>query len=350
MTLPLPLVDPDDPKFKYKTWDVIEAHLAKADAQQLSQSGFDLEEPEENGPTPDHPSRPLITTFPWEEKIDNFAKPASCTFDTWKHQCLKYTIGKGCATLLFDKGPQNNTFDPEMLSALQDAIMDLQIRREVRVVVIRAEGKLFSNGFDPKYILSESEKSQDEIKEVQLQFAQVLYFLSKLPQFVVALVQGSAMSAGVGLLCACDMVYAVKTAFFAMNEGKLGVVPSVSLPYITRRITSQAHARQLVLGSSNLSATQAKNFGLINEVFEDLAAAEAACTELLGRLTLCAPTAVAATKDVIMNTVGQAPSSFLINYVSSVSVGLRGTSEAKAGIEAIVSKKKPVWAATPITA
>merc|ERR1712232_1201861 len=161
---------------------------------------------------------------------------------------------------------------------------------------------------------------------------------------------GSAMGAGIGLLCACDMVYSVKTAFFAMNEGKLGCVPSVSLPYIMRRITTMAHTRQLVLAASNMSAPQAKNYGLINEVFEDEAACQAACTELLEGMTQCAPGAVAATKELIMNTDGQAPSSFMVNYVTAVHNSIRTGPEAIAGLEALTAKKKPVWAEVVITA
>jgi enoyl-CoA hydratase/carnithine racemase len=350
MTLPLPLVDPDDPKFKGKTWDVIEAHLQARDAEQLSTMGYDLEEPEENGPSAAYPCRPLLASFPWEERIDGFAKPASCNLQNWKHTCLTYTVGKGCATLAFAKGAANNTLDPAMLDALQDAILDLQTRSDVRVVVIRSEGKVFSSGFDPKYILSESSKTEEEIRAIQTQFAKILYFLSTLPQFVLALTQGSAMGASIGLLCACDMVYSVKGAYFAMNEGKLGVVPSVSLPYIIRRIPYMANTRNLVLAAQSFSAPQAKSAGLIQEVYEDDAALQAACVAFVGKMSACAPGAVAATKEVIMNTVGQAPSSFMLNYVSTVTAAQRRSAEAKAGIEAIQSKKRPAWAETPLTA
>merc|ERR1712107_406006 len=99
-----------------------------------------------------------------------------------------------------------------------------------------------------------------------------------------------------------------------------------------------------------MSAPQAKNYGLINEVFDDLDAAQAACADFLSKMSLCAPGAVAATKEAIMNTVGQAPSSFMINYLSSDVFAIRSGTEAKAGIEAMTSKKKPVWAESTITA
>lgn len=349
MAMPFPMVDPDDPKFKGKTWATIEGHLKIQEAQQSGITGYDLDEPEEDGPTADYPCRPLLDKFPWEEKIDDFDKPASCTFDSWKHNaCLKFTIGKGCATLILCSA-SNNGLNPEMLDALQDAIMDLQKRKEVRVVLLRAEGKLFSTGFDPKYILSESTKTEAEIKAVQMQFAKVLHFLSRLPQIVIGLAQGSAIGAGIGLLGACDLRYAVKAAFFAVNEGKLGVVPSVSLPYILKHMTP-GQCRPLVLAGSNLSATQAKGVKLINEVFDDEAAMQIACNETLERLTSCAPSAVAATKELILNTISQMPSIQMMNYVAAVSNKLRKTPEASLGIESVAARKQPPWAEAAITA
>jgi methylglutaconyl-CoA hydratase len=349
MAVPFPMVDPDDPKFKWKTWATIEGHLKVQEAQQSGIMGLDLEEPEEDGPTLDYPCRPLMDKFPWEEKVENFAKPASCTFDNWRHDaCLKATIGKGCVTLVLCKA-SNNGLDPEMLDALQDAIMDLQKRKEVRAVILKAEGKLFSTGFDPKYILSESTKTEAEIKAVQMQFAKILHFLSRLPQVVIALAQGSAIGAGIGLFGACDVRYAVKNAFFAVNEGKLGVVPSVSLPYILRHV-ALGHCRPLVLSGSNMSATQAKGLKLVNEVFEDEAAMQAECNLTLERLTTCAPSAVAATKEIILNTVSQMPSIQMINYVAAVSNGLRKTPEASIGLESVAAKKQPAWSQVPIAA
>merc|ERR1719157_520963 len=112
----------------------------------MSSMGYDLEAPEESGPDLAHPCRPLMSTFPWEEKIDGFQKPASCTLENWKHTCLTYTVGAGCATLQFAKAARNNSLDPAMLDALQDAILDLQTQTDIRVVVLRAEGKLFCSG------------------------------------------------------------------------------------------------------------------------------------------------------------------------------------------------------------
>lgn len=263
---------------------------------------------------------------------------------------MKCTFGKQTVTLQFNKAASNNTIDPDMLNALQDAIMDLQERSEIRVVVLKSEGKLFSNGFDPKYLMSESTMTENQIAAVQMQFAKILYFWQKLPQLTVALIQGSAMGAAVGLVCACDMVYSVKGAYFAMSETKLGAVATTSIPYILRRVQYFKNAYQLVLAGASVSAEGAKEWGIVSEVVEDIPGLDAECKALCDKMTVCAPGAVAATKEIITNTLGVPPSSFMLDYVASVLAEVRKGPEAQGGIEAIQSKRKPKWAEFPIVA
>lgn len=350
MALPNASLHPDDPAWRGKSWDAVERALDMRDSLTMSCRGLDPEDTELRGPTLVDPCKPLYATFPWEERISPFEKPASCTLDNWQHSCLKVSFGKQTVTLQFNKATTNNTLDPAMLDALQDAVMDLRERGNVRVVILKSEGKLFSNGFDPKYLISESNMTENQIVGIQTQFARILHAFQNLPQLTVALIQGSAMGAAVGLVCACDIVYVVKGAFFAMSETKLGAVATTSIPYIIRRITYIKNAYQLVLAGASLSADDAKEYGIATEVVENAAGLASECKNLCDKMTLCAPGAVAATKEVVMNTIGVPPSSFMLDYLASVLQDVRSGPEAKGGIEAIQSRRKPKWAEAPIVA
>lgn len=294
-----------------------------------------------------HPLTRHSPHFP-EEKVEPFERTVGCSHRDWWHSVLRYDLGQQAATLTFNTSAKNNTFDCEMLDALQDAIVDLRQRAAVRVVFLKAEGKFFSQGFDPQHTLSEGTMTEEQVRRIHLQFAKILYFFSKLPQFTVALVQGSAISAAVGLLCACDLVLAVRAAAFQMNDMKLGTVPTTSLPFIMRRVPHLAHTRWFVLTAASISADVAKEYGIVNEVVEDetslTAEAEAICT----RIASCAPVALAVTKDIIANTVGQAPSSFMLNYVANVAANTRKSAEAAMGLVAIREKRRPEWMSDPV--
>mmetsp|Transcript_41942 Transcript_41942/g.98390 ORF Transcript_41942/g.98390 Transcript_41942/m.98390 type:complete len:348 (-) Transcript_41942:151-1194(-) len=340
MSLPLPIVDPDEPSFRGKTWDEVERVLNERDAQAMGMQGM---EEDELGPRAGRPSKTMYSLFPWEMQVQGFAKPAKCTLENWSHSCLKYTVSKQCASLTLSSG-SNNALDPAMLDALQDAVMDLQQRKGVRTVLLRAEGKLFCSGFDPKYIMSETSMEEQAIATVQLQFARILYCLHGLPQFTVALLQGSALNGGLGLSSACDLVIAVKGAFFALQDTKLGLVPATSLPYVLRRVPQLGKASDLVLAAANLSAEQAQTAGLVDEVVDDAAGLDREAKAVCEKATLCAPTAVKLTKEVVNKTVGQPPSTFLLGYVARSLATSRVTPEFRAGIEAVKTKIKPPWA------
>ncbi|CAE7870679.1 crt [Symbiodinium microadriaticum] len=115
--------------------------------------------------------------MPWQ--VDGFDKPASCTHKNWRHKCLKYKLGTQCATLELDTGDGANGLNPAVLDALQDAIMDLQDRSDIRVVILKSTGKFFSQGFDPKHLMAESTMSDEDIIAFQTQFAKILYFLQR---------------------------------------------------------------------------------------------------------------------------------------------------------------------------
>lgn len=341
-------LDPDDPSIKGRNWEAVEKALRQRDGFLASLNGTDIDGTEPRGPSYQEPCNPLYSNFPWEEKVDNFSKPASCTHKNWKHQCLEYKLGSQCATLRMDAGDEQNGLNPAMLDALQDAIMDLQDRADVRVVILRSTGKFFSCGFDPKHLLAESTMSDEDIIAFQIQYAKILYFLQRLPQLTVALLQGTAMGAGIGLVCACDYVISVKGAFFTMSEAKLGAVPSAALPYITRRCTFIKNVYQLVLAGARLNAEVAEEYGFVDKVVDEIKDLEAECQAVCDRMTLCAPGAVAATKEVVMNTVGVPPSSFMMDYVAGIVSDIRKGPECKAGMEAVQNKSRPKWADTAI--
>lgn len=349
MTAPKPPYDPDDPLLKGKTWDLVEMELDKRDAAKLGMTGYDFStEVDKHGHIA--LSKPVGFSWepaPWELSVNGFSTPATCNLGNWKHAAyLKAKIGTGVLTLTMARG--NNAIDQDMLTALQDAIMDLQSRQDIRIVVLRAEGKLFCGGLDPKLLMEEGNKSDSEIEAFQLQLARVLYFLSTLPQFTVALCQGSAMGVGVGLLSACDLVVSTKAAYFQMADTKLGLVPTVSIPHIMRKVVCSSHQKQLLVLCASLPAATAMEYGIVSEVVEDAAALDVELGRLTQQMTVCAPGAVACGKKLVMETYGHPLSQFLLNHIAATLTTVRSGPEFAAGIEAIQAKARPPWARAPL--
>merc|ERR1719160_464220 len=147
-----------------------------------------------------------------------------------------------------------------MSLALNDAACELGRRSDIRVVVLRAEGKMFCAGGDPKSFADAQAMTTGDNRKAAISFMKFLYFFQCLPQFTIALVQGSTMGSGLGLLAVCDMVCAVKAARFTASEVKLGASPATFAPFIAQKV-GVTNAKRLCCTGENLTAEKCCEMG-----------------------------------------------------------------------------------------
>ncbi len=116
-------------------------------------------------------------------------------------------------------------------------------------------------------------------------FAALLQAIQSVGRPVVALLDGPALGGGLGLAAAADLVLATPRSTFALPETLLGIIPAVVFPVIARRI-GIARTRLLALGAHTLSAQQALEAGLVDEVVDDLQVAFARYARRFSRMDL----------------------------------------------------------------
>ena len=127
------------------------------------------------------------------------------------------------------------------------------------------------------------------------EFAALLRALETAPFAVVALVDGAALGAGLGLAAASDVVVATARARFGLPETFLGLLPAMVFPAVARRI-GPGRARRLALGGPSLTAEEALAHGLVDEIADDI---EAARERVCRRLERLSPPAVQALKRLV---------------------------------------------------
>jgi methylglutaconyl-CoA hydratase len=110
----------------------------------------------------------------------------------------------------------------------------------------------------------------------------------------------------VGLVCACDIVVAAKQAAFELGEVIFGLIPANVLPYMLSLRMPPQKARYLVMSSRRLSAAEARDVNLVDEV---VPAAEAGgrVREICARLLRSSPRALAAAKEFTAELIGSTP-------------------------------------------
>ncbi|MGQ7847339.1 enoyl-CoA hydratase [Granulosicoccus sp. 3-233] len=171
---------------------------------------------------------------------------------------------KGALTLTLNRPAQFNALSQAMLSAMQEALE--QIDDHVRVVVIAANGRAFCAGHD----LREMRSHADEAWQCALfqQCSQMMQTLVSLPQPVIARVQGVAAAAGCQLVASCDLAVAADHASFGVSGINLGLFCSTPSVALSRNL-SRKRAFQLLMSGEFISAQTAVDWGLLNECVAD---------------------------------------------------------------------------------
>jgi methylglutaconyl-CoA hydratase len=332
--------------FKSTDWMEIEKMLEQKEIELLKKEGIVLPEGHMDGYK--YQPRSMVKDLQTWEVAPLPCSLPTCSSANWHHSDVNFELGEGIAYLTLNKPENNNALTDSMLQALNDAAFELHRRRmEIRIVVLRAEGKMFCAGGDPKSLVAASEKSEAESKKATINMMKFLYYFQCLPQFTVGLAQGSAMGTGIGLLASCDMVVAVRTARFTVSDCKLGGTPATSAPFIARKV-GPAYAKRILCTGENFSADSAKAMGLISDVVDDEMDFSKYVESVCDKITLCAPNAASRAKRLVQNVSLRPLSMKLLEYTGGELADIRIGEEAVKGMVAVQAKTKPYWAENPI--
>jgi enoyl-CoA hydratase/carnithine racemase len=177
------------------------------------------------------------------------------------------TINKVCWICL-NKPRQRNPLSSLMLAALSEALATAGSDPQVRAIVIKAAGPVFSAGHDLH------EMGMQEGEDIATQHARMRVILESCatmmlsivhsPKAVIACVQGTATAAGCQLVSACDLAIASDSATFCTPGVNIGSFCTTPLVGIGRNI-HRKHAMALALTGAAVSADEAVRMGLINE-------------------------------------------------------------------------------------
>jgi enoyl-CoA hydratase/carnithine racemase len=169
----------------------------------------------------------------------------------------------GIATLTLNRGDKFNPLSEEMLNALQSELDAIAKDDSIRVLVLAAEGKAFCAGHDLKQM--RANPSMDYYKVLFNQCSKMMLTIQKMPQPVIARVQGLATAAGCQLVAMCDLAVAASDAKFAVSGVNYGLFCSTPSVGLSRNI-SRKQAMEMLLTGEFIDAETARERGLVNRV------------------------------------------------------------------------------------
>ncbi len=175
---------------------------------------------------------------------------------------LQIVTESGVTRLTLNRPERRNALSESMLTELGAALDRIAESHETRVVVLAANGPVFCSGHDLGEMVG---RSESEYRSLFERCSAVMQQFRRLPQPVIARVQGLATAAGCQLVAACDLAVAATDARFATPGVKIGLFCSTPMVPLVRAVAPKVAMEMLMTGVP-ISAERALTVGLINRV------------------------------------------------------------------------------------
>ena len=216
----------------------------------------------------------------------------------WKH--FRVVQDDGVCTVSFDRPDRLNALTFEVYADLRDLFSELAHRDDVRVVVLRGEGRAFCSGGDVHEIIGRTlEMDHADLLAFTRMTGEVVRLIRECPVPVIAAVHGVAAGAGSVLALASDLRVVERSARFAFLFTKVGLAGAdMGAAYLLPRLVGLGRATELLLLGDTLPAERAEQWGLVTRLVDDGTASDEAAA--LARRLASGPTqAYALTKSLL---------------------------------------------------
>jgi enoyl-CoA hydratase/carnithine racemase len=255
---------------------------------------------------------------------------------------LRETHGQA-VVLTLNRPTVRNSLSEDLIAELHAALTEIHDDKSVRAVVIAANGPAFSAGHDMKELTarrSDADRGRAYFAHIMNACSAMMQAIVHLPKPVVAAVQGVATAAGCQLVASCDLAVASEAASFATPGVDIGLFCSTPMVALSRNVPRK-QAMEMLLTGEAISATRAREIGLINRVV-------AAGQERKAAIGLAEKVALKSAHTIKLGKAAfyrQAEMSLAEAYRHAAEVMTENmmARDAEEGIGAFIEKREPKW-------
>jgi len=239
------------------------------------------------------------------------------------------------AVVTINRPERRNALNDEVRSDLRKVLDLIQGREEIRVAIITGAGDAFVAGAD---IASMRDRTPEEAIEASKHGSDIFLFLESMRVPFIAAINGWALGGGCELALACDLRICSEKASLGQPEVKIGIIPGYGAPVRLARLVGPARAKELIYTGRLISATEAREMGLVNEVVRHENLMKRAME--IAKQIAEGPAAISFAKKAINKAIDLVTREAM-DFCSEVYGEVCGTQDSKEGILAYLEHRQP---------
>lgn len=247
----------------------------------------------------------------------------------------------GLATITLNAPDKLNAVSRKMIAEIKTCWEELAADTSVRAVLLTGAGRGFCAGADLADPDREASATADSGAALDKYFNPTIRAMRALPKPIVSAVNGVAAGVGMSFALASDIAIAGKSASFLQAFARIGLLPDGGSTWFLPRLVGEQRARALAMLAPQISAQQAKDWGLIWDVVEDAELMKTA-TDLARRLADGPTMALSRIKEALGQASGNTLSQQL-DVERDFQRELGRSGDFKEGVAAFLAKRKPAF-------
>jgi len=260
-------------------------------------------------------------------------------------QYMTTEIKDHIAWLTFNRPDKGNAITPDFFSEITQTFHSFSHNNDVRVIVIKANGKHFTTGLDlmdAANIFGHAVKDKEKFRSLIIDLQESMNAVEKCKKPVIAAAHGMCIGAGIDLLSACDIRIAEKKTTFSVRETKIAIVADLGtlqrLPYII----GYGWFNELALTGRNFSADEALTMGFVTHICDGAENLIQTANQIATEIAENSPMTVQNVKEVIQFSRDNGVYSGLA-YVAQKNAAILPSNDLQEAMTAFLEKRKPVF-------
>jgi len=246
--------------------------------------------------------------------------------------------------LILNRPEKRNAMDVDFFLELAAAFSEFDRDPDVRVVLIRAEGKSFSSGTDlvalGSLLQSTAADAREEMRLFLMQAQASITAPEKCRKPVIVAVHGHCIGGAVDLLCACDIRLASRDAVFSIRETRMAMVADLGTLQRMPHLIGESWFRELALTGRDFTAEEALRMSFITRMCDDTRSLYKEAGKLAAEIAACSPLAVQGLKDV-MGFNRQYGVQAGLQYVAQKNAAILISEDMMEAVQAFMQKRPP---------